>query len=949
MTTLRLRVTCLLTSILIGTAVAASAQDTSTIAGSVTDATGAVLPGVTVEARSPALIAQVKTAVTDGKGEYRIIDLRPGVYSVTFSLQGFATIVREGIALEADFTAPISVQLKVGAVSETVRVTGQSPVVDVQSTQRRDVLTRELIDTLPTARSYQTVMQGLPAVNAQGSVRFDVGGSSTMQQGSGAAYGGRAGDFSLMIDNMMVSTPIGTGDRPGLYINDGGFEETVYVVNAGTAEVQTPGIRANLIPKQGGNRYKGEFLTTFSNTSMQGTNIDADLTARKFAGTNTLYRAYDINPTFGGPIFQDRLWFFASYRRWAYNNILPKVKTSDGSPFPDSNLSQAAPVRLTAQLNPKNKLTVAMEKTGKEKYWNGLDSGLVSFEAAGWQAVRQHYYTQAKWTSILSNRMLLEVGHSFTRHDLPNQYHPGTAVSSTFPYGAINKTDIVLGTTYGAPAPPQLIKWWNYYTLASLSYAAGSHALKIGFQDRAGSSEVIVPDTNCGCQQRYRNGQPDSIVIYANPLDAKSKLNADLGVFGQDSWRMQRLTVNLGLRWDYFHGEVPAQDLPAGRFVGARQFAAVTNLPVWSNFSPRLGMSYDLFGNAKTAVKASVGKYTDQEALSFIENYNPALNGSSTGSRSTDTRTWNDLNRNDIAEENELGPSTNLTFGLRNLSTPDPGLTRSFQMLYNVAIQHELRSGLAFTASFNRRGYHNLRWTDNLATTLNDYTLIGIPDPRNTGETVPVYNLARPLLGAIRNLDLNSSANVLTYNGFDFGVNARLPGGATLAGGTSTGRSVAITCQIDDPNGTTTPTPSLRFCDQSQFHIPFLTTFKMSGTLPLPYGFRVSAIAQDQPGDERNTDYSVGRAIVPSLSQTAVTVRLNAPGSQYYARVRTLDISLGKSFTYGRLRLSPKIDVFNVFNANTVLAEVITIGPSLGQPTSVLNPRLVRVGANLVF
>src|SRR5262249_3535141 len=236
-------------------------------------------------------------------------------------------------------------------------------------------------------------------------------------------------------------------------------------------------------------------------------------------GSNTLYRAYDINPTFGGPIRPDRLWFFVSYRRWAYNNILPKVKTADGSPFPDSNLSQAAPARLTAQLTPKNNVTLAVEKTGKEKYWNGLDSGLVSFDAAGWQAVRQHYYLQGKWTSTLSNRMLLEVGHSFTRHDLPNKYHPGTAVSSVFPYGAINRFDIELGTTYGAPAPPQLIKWWNYYSLASLSYVTGSHAFKFGFQDRAGSSEVITPDTNCSCQQRYRRGVPDSVTIYANPLD----------------------------------------------------------------------------------------------------------------------------------------------------------------------------------------------------------------------------------------------------------------------------------------------------------------------------------------------------------------------------------------------------------------------------------------------
>src|SRR6266545_3354646 len=156
---------------------------------------------------------------------------------------------------------------------------------------------------------------------------------------------------------------------------------------------------------------------------------------------------------------------------------------------------------------------------------------------------------------------------------------------------------------------------------------------------------------------------------------------------------MGRLTTNLGLRWDYYRGDVPAQQMPAGRFVPVRNFPAVDNLPVWKDLAPRVGLSYDLFSNSKTALKGSIGKYTDQEALSFIENYNPALNGSATGARSTDTRTWKDLNGNDIAEESELGPSTNLSFGLRNLSAPDPNLKRGFQTLYNISIQHELHAG----------------------------------------------------------------------------------------------------------------------------------------------------------------------------------------------------------------------------------------------------------------
>ena len=164
----------------------------SAIAGVVRDATGAVLPGVTVEVASPALIEKVKSTVTDPAGQYRVVDLRPGTYSVTFALSGFATVKRDGIVLEANFTAPVNAEMRVGAISETVTVSGETPVVDVQTTQHREVVTRQLLDTLPTGRDFQTVGNVLPSVNMG---RYDVGGTSTAQSGTLVAFGGRGADF----------------------------------------------------------------------------------------------------------------------------------------------------------------------------------------------------------------------------------------------------------------------------------------------------------------------------------------------------------------------------------------------------------------------------------------------------------------------------------------------------------------------------------------------------------------------------------------------------------------------------------------------------------------------------------------------------------------------------------------------------------------------------------
>lgn len=929
--------------------VAARAQ--SGIAGTVTDTTGAVLPGVTVEAASPVLIEKVRSAVTDGQGNYRVTDLRPGMYSITFTLPGFSTVVREGVRLEADFTASISVQLKVGGVEETITVTGASPIVDVQSTTRRDVLSREMIETLPTGRSYQTVMQTLPAVSAQGNVRFDVGGSTVMQQGSGAAYGGQAGDFVLMIDNMTVSTPIGQGDRPGLYINDGGFEESVYIVNAGTAEVSTPGIKTNLIPKQGGNQIKGQFIGIFANDNTQSRNLTDALIARGFNGTAGLYRQYDVNPSIGGPILKDRLWFFTSYRNWAYNNYVLSLKNPDGSPFRDTNQSHAYPVRLTAQVTPKNKLTGVLERTGKERKYSGIENGTTELAAAGWQALRNHYYAQGKFTSTLSNRALLEIGHSYTRHDLPNRFQPVVRVSRDIYASDIPRRDLITARTWSAGAQA-LIEWWNFYTMGSLSYVTGSHAMKFGVQQRSGKSHVVEEALNGSLTQLYRSGLPDSVLIRAADIDATTNLDWDMGIYAQDSWTMKRLTLNPGVRIDYFGGHVPKQTAPAGRFLGARQFDEVTNLPTWLDVSPRIGASFDLFGNGRTALKGSAGRYMQQEALGFIENFNPQLAGSATAGRLTDTRTWRDLNGNDIAEENELGPSTNAAFGQARFRNPNPDIERAWQTLYNLTLQHEVSSGVGVTVAYNRRDYYDVAWTDNLSTTFDDFTTITVPNPLDSAKTLTIYNLAAAKVPQVNLLDNTSAKNRRHYNGVDFGLNARFPNGAMLTGGTSTGRSIQNLCEMDNPNGGTTVSalaPSLVNCDDRKFDIPFLTTFKLSGTVPMPYGFRLSSVYQNQFGDEKVITYSVGRAIVPALTVPTLNVRANDPGSQYFDRVSTLDFSVARVFRMGRVRISPKLDIFNSLNANPVTAETLTVGSALGRPTAVLNPRLMRLGAMIDF
>jgi hypothetical protein len=250
----------------------------SAIAGVVRDSSGGVLPGVTVEASSPALIEKARTATTNEAGQYRIVDLRPGTYRVAFSLSGFATIARDGILLEAQFTAPVNVEMRVGGLEETITVTGASPVVDVQSSSRRDVVSQQLLESLPTARQFAYMANTVPSVSTGG---FDVGGSSSMWHGGGlTAHGSGSADSRTLVDGMVADAMFPSGQCACIYDNEMQTQEIAVSVSGGAAENQLSGVLVNRIPRSGGNTFSGDQLFTYSNSALQSSNINDRLRAR---------------------------------------------------------------------------------------------------------------------------------------------------------------------------------------------------------------------------------------------------------------------------------------------------------------------------------------------------------------------------------------------------------------------------------------------------------------------------------------------------------------------------------------------------------------------------------------------------------------------------------------------------------------------------------------------
>jgi hypothetical protein len=283
----------------------------SAIAGVVKDDSGGVLPGVTVEASSPSLIQGTRTASTDGSGQYKIIDLRPGVYTVSFSLTGFGTVRREGIQLHASLSATVNVDLKVGALDETLNVTGQSPAVDTQSSVSQSVMNRAVLDTIPTGRDVWSAGQLIAGVTTSWP---DVGGTKGMQQPTLQVHGSASSDNTYQQDGVTIQHVAFSGNQTGFYYNDGDMEEVVYRTSALPAESAYGGVQINMVPREGGNTFKGAVFMSAASSSMQSGNVDADLTERGLTAANHIDNVYDANLSLGGPIRHNKLWFFGTFQ-----------------------------------------------------------------------------------------------------------------------------------------------------------------------------------------------------------------------------------------------------------------------------------------------------------------------------------------------------------------------------------------------------------------------------------------------------------------------------------------------------------------------------------------------------------------------------------------------------------------------------------------------------------
>jgi hypothetical protein len=914
----------------------------SAIAGQVKDASGGVMPGVSVEAASAALIEKTRTVFTDAQGLYRIVDLRPGTYVLRFTLQGFNSVVREGIELPSNFTATVDVELKVGALEESVVVSGQAPIVDARAASSTQVISRELVDAVPTAHDFRGLGATVPGVkpNIQ-----NVGGTRALSPQILTVHGSDNRDTASMVDGFIMNSMMGD-DNIHLYHNDALVQEINYQTSAIPAEHSKGGVIINITPRDGGNAFHGQWYGNYADSGWQANNLNDALVAKGLKSQNRNGGLYDIDPYLAGPAIKNRLWFVASYRDVYVKEIVANTFYPDGSPGYQKSNTRNASVRLTFQLTSTDKISVHADKMFK-RLPNILNSGQDPVSGGVQRFPRDYLAAVVKWTSTRGSKWLFETGWGTNHETYFSTFLPGVEAVRGSPdwYAKASRFDSVLNTRTAAGTGITGDYPENGVFSHSTSYVTGSHNIKLGTQWRYGTYRH-TDDGNGDLTQNYLNHVPDTVAVRNTPTVETEQWSADWGLFAQDSWVLRKLTVNYGLRWEYFKAGIPAQDAPAGRFVPARHFDAVESLPNWKNWSPRFGAVYDLFGTGKTALKVGVNRYNQGQALGFAKRYNPMT-------LQTDTRTWRDLNGDDIAQDNEIGPSNNILFGTAVARRPAADYQREYNIEYSAIAQHQLFDGIGVSGGWFHRRFYNLANSINeLVDPVADYTPFQVPNPLGNGELITVYNLNRNRQGLVSLVDTNSSINRIVYDGLELSVTTRF-NRLSLYGGWTANRTVTITCDTNNPN-------SYRFCDQNRelrqgdgasVNIPFRHDFKLNGFYRLPARVQANFAWQNYAGAASTINYPVPASLFSVVGgrTQAVTVPLVAPGVRYLGRWNQLDVGLKKAFNISKGEVSINLDVFNVLNVSSILGEIQTFGPSLGQPTEILQGRFARIASTVKF
>jgi hypothetical protein len=989
------------------------------IAGTVKDTSGALLPGVTVEASSPALIEKVRAAVSDGTGQYRIENLRPGLYTVRFVLTGFSTVSREGVEVSGQATVSINADMRVGSLEETITVTGESPTVDLQSSQRTAVLTNEVIRAIPTAGSYNALLVLVPALlGGQQDVSTGPCNSCTFSaHGTLLSLGGNRAntDGRLLVDGISIAVPQAGGTN---YLTDTrNAQEVAFTVAGSMGEVESGGPVMNIIPRSGGNKLSSNGYVAWANGDLQNSNLSDEL-KRLNITPSPLIKNYDLSAAVGGPIQRDRVWFFGTVRGQGNSAYITNMYYNRNAGNPNAWLYdrdtsrqafndktwQNASGRITAQVTPRNKIHVFWdEQSVCARCENGGNyaNATTSPEANGYGDLTPMRFQQATWNSPVNNKLLLEggFGYFFSRwggraKQDPNteslvriieQCSAGCAANGGIP-GLMYRSQTT--DLFSDGRNKNITTTWR----ATAAYVTGGSSFKFGY---IGNKLGDLRSANRGPNDlRYRvnNGVPNQLTQYVHEQQQDLWMRND-AFYAQQQWTRGRLTMQGALRFDHAWSWAPPQRLETRFWAQPLVFDQTPVVDSYTDITPRAAVTYDLFGNGKTALKATLGKYLE----STVTASNYGLGNPAARIATNVTRTWTDRNGNwqpdcDLRnpQPQDFGPTgdfcgiiSNLNFGTSTFSnTIDPEILKGWGVRpsdwqFGVSVQHEVLPRTSVEVGYVYREFYGFAVTDNLAVAPSDFSQFSITAPQDSRlpngggyQVGTLYDLNVPsLVGVTRNFityaDRYGDA-YQKYNGIDVLVNARPGNGLTVQGGFSGGYTTSDNCEVR------AKVPEIALVNPyCHIETSFLPQYKGIGTYLVPRvdvslsatftskpGIQVSGFGTPVAGGAFAANYTVSNAVVSQIlgrnlagSAPNITVNLIEPHSILGARVNELNMRVGKIIRFGTSRANVGVDFYNLLNAATPLSYNQAFIPNGAwlTPTSVLSARFAKISMQLDF
>jgi hypothetical protein len=901
---------------------------TGTVAGVIEDAGGAVLPGVSVSLSGDRLIGGTVTQVTDAAGTYRFDRLPPGSYVLKFELQGFRTVERRDIVVSASFTATVNQKLEVGALQETITVSGESPAVDVKSNLQQTVMSQAILEGVPTGRDPWSLAKIIPGVQVN---TYDVGGTQAMQQSTLRVHGSRDDDKNFAIDGTTVNWPGGGGGSTMLYYDQGMFEEVNYQTSAIPAEVMTGGIYLNMVTKGGSNRWRGDMKTFYAHRTWQSENFGDAITAG-LPGGIPITKLYDFNVAGGGPLIRNKLWINGAYRNWRVDK-LTLARNPDGSRAIDDNLIWNTSGKGNWQASNNQKLGVSWNYNWKERFHRrDTPPNFAEDKASLWQT-NPAASTQIKYT--LARRKIVYDSTFGIMDGVTNYYYQPGTLETDIRVEDTGRSEAFAAAERHEEAPNYRAQFDNVVSYTNSGWG-GDHLIKVGSQfAQMGMNDQFW--VNGDRHILFNNGASNALRLWNTPTAHNSKIRL-FGIFAQDTWSRGKLTLNLGVRVDHSRGWMPEQSKPAGTFSTTRELAETDVFDSWRGVW-RTGVVYDLTGSGRTAIKASASRYAAQIGLNMVQRVHPFQ-------RTSGTRPWTDGNGDRLPQESELGAFSGFP-GQSSRYADANGPEWPYSDEFTGGIEHQLAGDVRVGATYYYRTNRMIIGSRNVLvppSAYNEHSIAVPSPPAGPGGTITFYNLQSAFNGLQDNVFTNEKVLDTTFKGVELTASKRLRNRWQLLAGATFGKNDGgvLTGDLNDPNNALNFPDGIEGTDSAY-------AFRVSGSYVAPYDVNVSGSFIVNDGYPYQSAYAVTRTVFPSLTRSSQTVRLARRGDERLPDVAMIDLRISRTFRFNERRITPMLEFFNLTNADTVVGYNANVGGSYLRPTEILSPRLLRLGISVDF